>query len=175
MSHTSSDTAGMEREIVMLMPVMRAFAFRFARSANDVDDLVQEAVTRALGNLDSFELGTSMRSWLFTIVRNIYCTSYNKNSRESCGTACDVATYETPSLGRQEWSMRASDVEAALLLLSTGERTALLLVADGISYMDAAASCGCEVGTIKSRVSRARIHLAKLLGETDRLEAVSIN
>jgi RNA polymerase sigma-70 factor (ECF subfamily) len=165
----------MEREIVALMPAMRAFAFRFAHSTNDADDLVQEAVTRALGHLDSFKLGTSMRSWLFTIVRNIYCTGYNKTLRESCGRLCDVATYETAALGRQEWSMRASDVEVALLRLNARERTALLLVAEGISYIDAAANCGCEVGTIKSRVSRARVHLATLLGEADPLEAVSIN
>jgi RNA polymerase sigma-70 factor (ECF subfamily) len=70
--------------------------------------------------------------------------------------------------------MRASDVEAALLRLKVGERKALLLIADGISYIEAAATCGCEVGTIKSRVSRARVDWAALLGEHDPVRAVSI-
>lgn len=165
----------MEQEIVTLIPVLRAFAGRFVRSSNDADDLVQEAVFRALGHLDHFTPGTSMKSWLFTIMRNTYCSAYRRSIRETCGRQDDAATYDLAVSAGQDWAMRAVEVDAAILRLSAGERKALLLVANGTSYEDAAESCGCKIGTIKSRVSRARVHLAEMLGEADLSRVVSIN
>ena len=116
-----------------------------------------------------------MKSWLFTIMRNAYCTTYKHRIREGCGRVDDAASYDLPMLATQDWAMRAIDVESALTLLSDGERKALLLVAAGISYEDAAVLCDCKIGTIKSRVSRARLHLAALLGEDGPVQAVSMN
>ncbi len=175
MTQAYSAPAGIEHEIVILIPALRAFAFRFVRSCTDADDLVQEVLSRALGSSDQFTTGTSIKSWLFTIMRNTYCTAYKRSIRESCGQFDDAATLDVPVLADQDWAMRAIDVDSALLRLSAGERTALILVASGISYEEAATSCGCKIGTIKSRVWRARLHLAEMLGDADPGTAISIN
>ena len=175
MSQAASASIGAEEQIVALIPALRAFAYRFVRSNSDVDDLVQEAVYRALGHLDHFRPGSSMKSWLFTIIRNTYCTGYRRRVRENCGLLDDAASYDLPMSATQDWAMRAIDVDAALAHLSAGERKALLLVAAGTSYEDAALSCNCKIGTIKSRVSRARLHLAELLGESDLCHAISMS
>ncbi len=175
MSHAASASLRNEEQIVALIPALRAFAHRFVGSNNDVDDLVQEAVSRALGHLDHFRPGTSMKSWLFAIIRNTYCTGYRRQVRESCGRLDDAASYDLPMSATQDWAMRAIDVDTALAQLSAGERKALLLVAAGASYEDAALSCHCKIGTIKSRVSRARLHLAELLGESDLCHAISMS
>lgn len=175
MMHKVFASARIEHEIVAVIPALRRFAFRFVRSTNDADDLVQEVVCRALGHIDGFSAGTNLKSWMFTIMRNTYCTQYARGLRESCGRLDDAATYDVPVSSRQDWVMREADVGAAILRLSSGERMALLLIADGASYEAAAAACGCKVGIIKSRVSRAREHLAKLLGDPSPVAAVSIN
>lgn len=175
MTQALSAPIGTDNEIVTLIPVLRAFAFRFVRSSNDADDLVQEALSRALSNRDQFTTGTSMKSWLFTIMRNTYCTAYKRGMRESCGRLDDAASFDVPVSANQDWTMRASDVDAALLLLSVGERKALVLVANGTSYEETARQCGCKIGTIKSRVSRARLHLAEMLGDADPGTAILLN
>ncbi|MBB3452752.1 RNA polymerase sigma-70 factor (ECF subfamily) [Rhizobium sp. BK313] len=170
-----SSSTSIEEEIVTLIPALRSFAFRFVRSSSDADDLVQEAIFRALGHLDHFRPGSCMKSWLFTIMRNAYCSAYRRRIRESCGGLDDAVTYDVPVLAGQDWALRAVDVDAALRRLSAGERKAILLVANGISYEDAAVACRCKVGTIKSRVSRGRLHLAEMLGDADPVAAISIN
>ena len=164
MPELSLASDAMERELIALIPALRAFSHRFVRCGNDADDLVQEVVSRALGHLGDFEEGTCMRSWVFTIMRNTYYSAYKRSVRESCGRLDDVAACEVPVSAGQDWAMRAVDVDAALLRLSAAERKALLLVANGISYRNAAESCGCKIGTLKSRVSRARLHLVEMLG-----------
>ena len=156
-----------DHQIVDLMPAMRRFAWRFVSNENDADDLVQETVMRALAHSDQFAPGSSMKSWMFTIMRNAYCNRYKSSQREICGSNADAALIDVAVSASQDWEMRAADVNAAILLLSCGEREALMLVSSGTSYVDAARSGHCEIGTIKSRVSRARRHLADLLGEVE--------
>lgn len=112
---------------------------------------------------------------MFTIMRNTYYTQHTRRVRESCGRLGDVATYDIRVPGTQDWALRATDLRAALLLLSSGERDALLIVADGTSYEDAAVACRCKIGTIKSRVSRARSHLSEIMGDTNPVTAVTLN
>jgi RNA polymerase sigma-70 factor (ECF subfamily) len=166
-------SAAQSREIVELMPALRKFAYRFTSNENDADDLVQEVLKRAIEHLHQYSAGTSMKSWMFTIMRNLYATRYRAAKRESCGLISDVALQDVPVAASQEWNMRAIDVNTALLRLSTNEREALMLVSAGVSYIEAAHSGGCELGTIKSRVSRARHHLADLLGDGSVVEATA--
>jgi RNA polymerase sigma-70 factor, ECF subfamily len=164
-----------QAEIVSLLPALKSFARRFERGENDADDLVQETLSRALGHMDQFHDGTSLKSWLFTIMRNTYCSAYRRRRREPVGSVDDLSEYQLPVKCTQDWTMRALDVQAAISRLRSTHRAALLLVVSGASYEEAAAVCNCEVGTIKSRVNRARCHLLEMLGETEFSEATSIH
>ena len=166
---------GRQAELISLLPALKSFARRFERGETDADDLVQETISRALGHMDQFHDGTSLKSWLFTIMRNTYCGAYRRRRREPVGVADDLSEYQLPVKSTQDWTMRALDVQAAIGRLRDTHRDALLLVVSGISYEEAAVLCRCEVGTIKSRVNRARCHLLEMLGETEFHEATSIH
>jgi RNA polymerase sigma-70 factor, ECF subfamily len=145
------------------VPSLRAFAISLCGNVDRADDLVQEALLRAWGNLDSFEPGTNMSAWLFTILRNVFRSEYRKRRREvedADGTYADSLT----SLPNQTSSLEMDEFRKALDQLPPDQREALILVgASGFSYEEAAHICGCAVGTIKSRVNRARTRLAELL------------
>jgi RNA polymerase sigma-70 factor (ECF subfamily) len=145
------------------VPSLRAFAISLCGNVDRADDLVQEALLRAWGNLDSFAPGTNMSAWLFTILRNVFRSEYRKRRREvedADGTYADSLT----SLPNQTSSLEMDEFRKALDLLPPDQREALILVgASGFSYEEAAQICGCAVGTIKSRVNRARTRLAELL------------
>jgi RNA polymerase sigma-70 factor (ECF subfamily) len=145
------------------VPSLRAFAISLCGNVDRADDLVQEALLRAWGNLDSFEPGTNMSAWLFTILRNVFRSEYRKRRREvedADGTYADSLT----SLPNQTASLEMDEFRKALDHLPPDQREALILVgASGFSYEEAAHICGCAVGTIKSRVNRARTRLAELL------------
>jgi RNA polymerase sigma-70 factor (ECF subfamily) len=124
---------------------------------------VQETLLRALAHIDSFEPGTNMPAWLFTILRNLFRSEYRKRRREvedAEGRYADTLKSNPEQTGRVEFQ----EFRTALDKLPPDQREALILVgASGFSYEDAAAICGCAVGTIKSRVNRARTRLADLL------------
>jgi RNA polymerase sigma-70 factor, ECF subfamily len=150
--------------LVAEIPSLRAFAVSLCGSVTLADDLVQEALLRAWSNSDKFQLGTSLRAWLFTILRNIYYSQYRKRSREvqdSNGVYARGLAVE----GDQESHLDLADFRKALAKLPPQQREVLTMVgASGLSYEEAAAICGVEVGTIKSRLSRARTKLTELLG-----------
>ena len=133
------------------------------RQHGQADDLVQGALTRALGNLDKFEAGTNLRAWLFTILRNLYSSELRKRKREV--EDADGGYAETLSTQpNQIAAMELRDFRAALAQLPAEQREALILIgASGFSYEDAANICECAVGTMKSRVNRARARLSDLL------------
>ena len=164
-----------QTEIISLLPALKAFARRFERVENDAEDLVQETVSKALCHLEQFQDGTSLKSWLFTIMRNTYCSSYKRRKREPVGCVGDLSEYQVPVKSTQDWSLRAREVQAAINKLGARHRDALLLVVAGTSYEEAAVICHCEIGTIKSRVNRARSHLLEILGETKFSEAASLH
>jgi RNA polymerase sigma-70 factor, ECF subfamily len=145
------------------VPSLRAFAISLCGNVDRADDLVQEALLRAWANLDSFQPGTNMSAWLFTILRNVYRSEYRKRRREvedADGSYADSLT----SLPNQTSNLEMDEFLKALDVLPADQREALILVgASGFSYDEAAQICGCAVGTIKSRVNRARSRLASIL------------
>lgn len=147
-------------QVVKLIPALRAFARTFTLDVNDADDLVQETLMRALRSIDTFRPDTSLKSWLFTIMRNTYCTQYRKKVREAPGSLeCVSSTLSVAAV--QEWKVVAGELHAALAALSEEQRQILILVAGlGFSYEEAAEVFDCAVGTIKSRLNRAREALA---------------
>lgn len=168
-------TASTHDQIIALLPALKAFARRFERTENDAEDLVQETVSKALGHLGQFQEGTSLKSWLFTIMRNTYCTSYKRRKREPVGAVDDLTVLQVPVKSSQDWLVHAQDVRSAVDRLYGPYREALMLVVAGSSYEEAAVACSCEVGTIKSRVNRARTHLMQMLGEVHASDAASLH
>ncbi len=146
------------------VPNLRAFAISLCGNVDRANDLVQETLLRAWSHLDSFEPGTNMAAWLFTILRNHFRSEFRKRKREvedADGSYANSLT--TPE--EQTSHIEFGELREALLKLSADQREALVLIgASGFSYEEAANICGCAVGTIKSRVNRARIKLAELLG-----------
>jgi RNA polymerase sigma factor (sigma-70 family) len=161
-----TENPGQERvraEMIDLIPALRSFARRLDRSPSNVDDLVQETLMRALANLDKFQEGTSLKSWMFTILRNTFCTKFGLAKREIVGIE-DCASARPSVNAPQEWSVRANEFHRALLSLPEHYRDAVdIILLQGQSYEAAAERCGCPVGTIKSRVNRARAQLAQQL------------
>ncbi len=154
----------LKEQVADLIPALRAFARTFTANPTDGDDLVQETLVRALRSLDSFQPGTSLKSWLFTIMRNTYYTQYRKRVRESPG-ATDCVSLQLTTAAGQEWSVAESEVKAALSRLSEDQQQILIMVAGfGFSYEEAASVMECAIGTIKSRLSRAREALAQEMG-----------
>ena len=145
------------------VPRLRAFAISLCGNVDRADDLVQETLLRALSHIDSFEPGTNMPAWLFTILRNLFRSEYRKRRREiedADGRYAETLKSHPEQTGRVEFE----EFRTALAKLPSDQREALILVgASGFSYEDAASICGCAVGTIKSRVNRARTRLADLL------------
>jgi|HubBroStandDraft_6_1064221.scaffolds.fasta_scaffold78675_2 RNA polymerase sigma-70 factor, ECF subfamily len=145
------------------IPNLRAFAMSLSGNVDRADDLVQETVMRAMANINTFTPGTNMAAWLFTILRNLFRSQYRKRRREvEDPDGSYLASLKAPAeqFGRLEFK----ELIEALAKLPHVQREALLLVAaSGFSYEEAAAICGIAVGTVKSRVSRARQQLAELL------------
>lgn len=154
---------GLRDELLAAIPPLRAFAVSLTADADRADDLVQETLVKAWSNLGSFTPGTNMRAWLFTILRNTFYSNHRKQRREVQDVegehAARLATH--PS---QNGHMDLADFRLALARLPHDQREALILIgASGFSYEEAAEICGCAVGTVKSRVNRARNKLAELL------------
>ena len=159
----SSLNPALREQMLGAVPSLRAFAISLSGNVDRADDLVQETLMRAIANIDSFQPGTNMSAWLFTILRNLFRSEYRKRRREVEDSEGNYAkTLKTqPS---QSAHLEFEEFRAALDKLPQDQREALILVgASGFSYEDAATICGCAVGTIKSRVNRARSKLAALL------------
>jgi RNA polymerase sigma-70 factor (ECF subfamily) len=157
--------APLESELVGLMPALRGFARTFQKNPGDADDLVQETLVRALSHIDRFQQGTRLKSWLFTIMRNTFCTQYQARKREILGGA-ECASLDVSVLADQEWHIRGRELEVACAALNEPYRSVFeYVLVEGRSYEDAASHFHCATGTIKSRLNRARLKLSKRLGE----------
>jgi RNA polymerase sigma-70 factor (ECF subfamily) len=162
-------------ELLAEIPGLRAFAVSLCGSVTLADDLIQEALLRAWGNSDKFQRGTSLRAWLFTILRNIYYSQYRKRAREVQDSNGAFARGIAVA-GDQESHLDLEDFRKALAKLPAEQREVLTMVgASGMSYEEAAEICGVEIGTIKSRLSRARTKLGELLGLNEPHASVSGN
>src|SRR5438094_5936633 len=153
----------MREAMLAAVPNLRAFAVSLCGDVDRANDLVQETLLRAWSHLESFEPGTNMSAWLFTILRNHFRTEYRKRRREVedvDGGYAERLTAPEAQTGHVEFG----ELREALLHLPPDQREALILVgASGFSYEEAARICECAVGTIKSRVNRARSRLAELM------------
>ena len=160
-------------EVVGLIPALRAFAWSLSHNGSDADDLVQDTLIKAWSNRDKFEPGTNLRAWLFTILRNTYYTHLLRRRREvrdETGAYASTLRYGP----MQDWSLAVRTLQAALAELPDEHREALILVgAAGLSYEEAAAVCGCALGTIKSRVNRARAKLMRLMDVEDSSDVIT--
>ena len=145
------------------VPRLRAFAISLSGNVDRADDLVQETLLRAISNVNSFRPGTNMSAWLFTILRNVFRSDYRKRRREvedTDGSHTDGLKSPPPQQSRVEFE----ELRVALAKVEPDQREALLLIgASGFSYVEVATICGIAVGTVKSRVHRARARLSQLL------------
>ena len=148
-------------ELITCLPDMHAFARFLARDVDRANDLVQDATVRVLAAADQFQPGTNFKAWVFTILRNLYYNEMVKARRVvSHGGAGVRLESLAPHAATQDASLDFRDFYRAFWQLDESHREVLMLVgASGLSYEDAADVCGCRVGTIKSRVSRARQNL----------------
>jgi RNA polymerase sigma-70 factor (ECF subfamily) len=149
--------------IVAAIPRLRAVAVSLTGNPDRADDLVQETMLRAYANIDKFQPGSNLGAWLFTILRNQFRSEYRKRKREVedvDGRHVESLTASPEQFGKVEFN----ELRSALTLLPPEQREALVLVgASGFSYEEAAEICSCAVGTIKSRLNRARTRLSQLL------------
>ena len=154
-------------DVVALIPALRAFAWSLSHNGADADDLVQDTLIKAWANRDKFQLGTNLRAWMFTILRNTYYTAVVRRRREVADEDGKYAA-KLSAPATQEWGIAIRSLSAALQQLPPEHREALVLVgAAGMTYEDAAEICGCAIGTIKSRVSRARARLLLIMDADD--------
>lgn len=173
-SARNPDVSNADRqELVEMLPALRAFARTFHRNRDEADDLVQETLTKGLANLYQFQPGTSMKSWLFTIMRNTFYTRAKHSQRESPGAA-ECVSGRPAGNQTQEWSARGREIAEAIQRLPLEQREILILVGVlGQSYEESAKICGCAIGTVKSRLNRARLRLLRELGEDTVASALS--
>lgn len=163
----ASDATSLQNELARLVPNLRAFARSLCGNADQADDLVQETLVKAWRSRDSFAEGSNLKAWLFTILRNTFLSERRKRKFEVHDTDGKLAM-QLSVKGEQSGHMDLLDFAEAFATLPAEQREALILVgAEGFAYEDAALMCGCAVGTIKSRVNRARVKLAEILGVTD--------
>lgn len=157
----------LRRDLLGSIPNLRAFAVSLTGNSERADDLVQETLMKAWAKFDTFQEGTNLRAWLFTILRNEFYSQVRKRGREVEDAEGTYAA-RLASQPAQGGHMDMRDFREALSHLPADQREALILVgASGFSYEEAAEICECAVGTIKSRVSRARTRLTELLGLED--------
>ena len=152
--------------LLAAIPHLRAFAIGLCGKADSADDLVQETLVKAWANRAGFQPGTKLTAWLYTILRNVFYTEYRKRRYEVADTDGQYAAMQAHR-PLQESHIAFQEFRVALGKLPDDQREALLLVgSSGLPYEEAAQICGCALGTMKSRVYRARVRLAAMLSVT---------
>ena len=152
-------------DVLNYIPALRAYAWVLTRKQQDVDDLVQETLTKAISKAHQFQVGTNLRAWLMTIMRNTFYNEIVKRTREKTGSKDCVSDMAT-SPSTQEWAVRGSEMMDAIMKIPPHYRdTLVLVIMMGESYEDAARICDVSIGTIKSRISRARAMALQELNE----------
>lgn len=154
-----------KRELLIAeVPRLRRYAIALLRDRPSADDLVQDVVLRALGRLHLWRAGTNMRTWLFTIMHNLHANDRRRLSRTVDSQPLDAAALSRGTPPAQESAVELSQLSEAIASLPESQRQVLLLVGlEGFSYADAAEAIGVPVGTVMSRLSRAREDLRRIL------------
>ena len=161
------DDQSFKQDLAELIPYLRAFARTLCRNAAAADDLAQETMLKAWKSRASFEPGTNLKAWTFMILRNQF---YSQKRRDWRQAAWDQEKAERTLMANsdQDAALELDDVRRALNRLPSEQREALILVgAGGFSYEEAANVCDCAIGTVKSRVNRARKALEQILKTGD--------
>ncbi len=151
-------------DVQALLPWLTRHAVRMTRNRDNADDLVQASLERALKGLNGFQPGTNLKSWMYRILRNTHINEIRKQSRWQQTVDIDENDYLSPVAANQDSHLEYLEMVEALMGMSAKDREVLLLVGgQGLSYDEAAEELGVAVGTIRSRLSRARVRLASLL------------
>jgi RNA polymerase sigma-70 factor, ECF subfamily len=174
-SPSANDDAVFKTELAALIPHLRAFGRSLCGNPDLADDLVQETMLKAWKARGQYQTGTSMKSWAFVILRNSFLSQMRRNKFHG---EYDELVAERILVQKDEQSdhLHLGDLQRALLQLPLQQREALILIgAGGMSYDEAAAICDCAVGTMKSRVSRARDALENIInsGQLDKSRSQS--
>jgi len=159
--HATGDPMTLMGEIEASIPALRRYAWSLLRNAHDADDLVQDCLVRALDRLAIESAISAVRPWLFTIMHNLFVSRWRTLRRRAEVLSGDAPEAAEVSVGPdQEGALVKRDLLAALDRLTDEQRQVLLLVTvEGLEYRDVAAILGVPVGTIMSRLSRARDNL----------------
>ncbi len=151
-------------EIIEHLPSLRAFAMSLTRNPSAADDLVHDTIVKAWSKFNLYKPGTNLRAWLLTILRNTYYSGRRKQAREVSDTD-GAMTERLASKPDHDGRLALADLASAFARLPAEQREVLVLVgAMGFSIEEAAQTCGCAPGTVKSRANRGRRALADLLG-----------
>jgi RNA polymerase sigma-70 factor (ECF subfamily) len=152
--------------LVSHLPHLRAVARSLTGHRDRADDLVNDTILKALSAESQFQIGTNLKAWLMTILRNHYINGLRR-SRIEVETTGEIPDSALPTAPNQEYVVEVNEVGIALQKMSVEHREILVLVsAAGLSYDEAAEVCGCAVGTIKSRLNRARGELRHALSKS---------
>ena len=165
---------GLGREALAYADGLYNLARYLTKNDSDAEDLVQETYGRALKSAAQFTPGTNLKAWLFRILRNAFMSHYRRERHNPVRGGLDTVTPRLPvpeDIGRRRDSVEidrlrkaaAEDIERALMALSEDARTVILLDLEGLSESETALVIGCAVGTVKSRLSRARAALRQTL------------
>jgi RNA polymerase sigma-70 factor (ECF subfamily) len=161
----SGDDHAFKHELVQLIPHLRAFARTLCGDPAAADDLAQDAMMKAWDARSSFQMGTNMKAWTFMILRNQFYSEKRRSWRQS-QLDQEAAERTLVAVDDPEAPVALDELRQGLAMLPPEQREALILVgAGGFAYEEAAEICGCAVGTVKSRVSRARRALHAILDE----------
>lgn len=155
-------------QLIETLPALRAFAMMLTRDRSAGEDLVQDTVLRALDKSEHYTLGTNLRAWLYTIMRNQFINGLRRRQREKLTDIDDDLLDNLDAVvANQEHVLVLKDLMRAMGELRPEQREALhLVIADGLSYDEVAQVCNCPVGTVRSRIARARRELeVRLMGE----------
>ena len=162
---SEAEDEAFKNELVQLIPHLRAFARTLCGEPAAADDLAQDAMMKAWDARNSFQMGTNMKAWTFMILRNQF---YSEKRRSWRQTQLDQEAAERTlmAVDDPEAPVALDELRLSLAMLPAEQREALILVgAGGFAYEEAAEICNCAVGTVKSRVSRARRALHAILDD----------
>jgi RNA polymerase sigma-70 factor (ECF subfamily) len=151
------------------IPMLRRYARFLSRDSVQADDLVQECLVRAIARIDSWEPGTNLQAWLIVILRNIFLNECRRAKREQISLR-ELASAEIRRMpAQQDAGLIAAELEEAFMSLSSAHREILtLVVIHGMTYEQSAQILGVTIGTIKSRLARARIRLSEMINDGSR-------